>query len=89
MTGKMTPSAFDKVIEQDIEWLEEVVSEDIKNNSLEFSHIIDVLRYASEQYADNGKRIGEIQKDVDWCIDCAAPKGGVLNSGCPSCDNGK
>jgi HD superfamily phosphodiesterase len=67
MTGKMTPSAFNKVIEQDIEWLEKIVSESDKCSSLEFSHIIDVLRYASKQYSDNGKRVNELpQSSGKW-----------------------
>lgn len=60
MTGKMTPSAFDKVIEQDIEWLESIVSESDKDSSLEFDHIVNTLRYAAKQYSDNKKRIDDL-----------------------------
>lgn len=61
MTGKMTPSAFNKVIEQDIEWLERIVIESDKFSSLEYDHIISTLRYASKQYSGNGKRIDDIK----------------------------
>jgi hypothetical protein len=62
MTGKMTPTAFSKIIEQDIEWLEDVVCEPTKQTSLEFDHIINTLRYAAKQYADNLKRVDELTK---------------------------
>ena len=62
MTGKMTPTAFNKIIEQDIEWLEDVICEPTKQTSLEFDHIINTLRYAAKQYSDNGKRIDELAK---------------------------
>lgn len=60
MPGKMTPSAFNKIIEQDIEWLECVLTETAKNTSLEYDHIISTLRYAAKQYGDNKKRIDEL-----------------------------
>lgn len=62
MTGKMTPSAFDKIIEQDIKWLYEIISESDKGGSLEYDHIISTLCYAAKQYRDNGKRIDEINQ---------------------------
>jgi hypothetical protein len=69
MTGKMTTSAFNKVIEQDIKWLENIVSESDKDGSLEFDHIVNVLRYASKQYGDNGKRVDELAKASGKWID--------------------
>lgn len=62
--GKMTQSAFNEIIEQDIEWLEKNISEKDKKNSLEFKHIIDTLRYARKQYKNNGKLIDEIFEHV-------------------------
>jgi predicted helicase len=64
--GKMTESAFNEVIQQDIRWLENIISEKDKNNSLEFSHIVNTLRYAAKQYGSNGKRIDELSSHI--CI---------------------
>ena len=50
MTGKMTPSAFNDVIEQDIKWLDEIINISDKGNSLEYDHIVNTLRYAASQY---------------------------------------
>lgn len=60
MTGKMKPIAFNRVVEQDIEWLEKIVSESDKGGSLEFDHIVNTLRYAAKQYSDNKKRIDDL-----------------------------
>ena len=60
MTGKMTPSAFNEIIERDIEWIENNVTEVAKSTSLEYDHIISTLRYAAKQYGDNKKRWDEL-----------------------------
>ena len=52
---KMTPQAFNKIIKQDINWLEGAICEAEKQASLEFDHIKDALRYAAEQYAGQQK----------------------------------
>jgi len=31
--------------------------------------------------------IEQSETEINWCIDCAAPKGEFLNSGCPTCDS--
>jgi hypothetical protein len=85
MIGKMTPSAFNKIIEQDIEWLECNTIESAKNNSLEFDHIINTLRYAANQYGDNGKRIDEITRTVK-VLNCYCGAEALIEDDCCELD---
>lgn len=51
MPCNLFPSYYEKLVEEDIEWLKENIPDD---NSLELNHIINILRFSVREYRLRG-----------------------------------